>query len=235
MKIFIATLMLVFSSMTMALPMTLGDITGNSAHTETDTTDELFQLTDTSGVLDDATAFLMFEMAGNADYNSFGIYDAYGSLEIFGGSVDPLSAATLSWDVGTDQVGILGTAASAVIDSTAFGFYIDTKNDGRFFSESALNGGEDYMYSFNVGASGYPDMFGANFVLAFEDLAAYQTDYDYNDMVVGISDISSAIRTTGNPPPPTIPEPMTMAMMGLGLAGMIGMRRNRKDLVAMRK
>ena len=228
MKIFIATLMLVFSSMTMALPMTLGDITGNPAHTETDTTDELFQLTDTSGVLDDATAFLMFEMAGNADYNSFGIYDAYGSLEIFGGSVDPLSAATLSWDVGTGQVGILGTGASATIDSTAFGFYIDTRNDGRFFSESALNGGEDYMYSFNVGASGYPDMFGANFVLAFEDLVDYHTDYDYNDMVVGISDIRPIDGPTTTT---TVPEPMTMAMMGLGLAGMIGMRRNRKNLV----
>ena len=222
MKILIGSIMLLLSSVTFAIPMSLGDITGNGLHTETDTGDERFMLTDTSGVLDDATVFLMFEMAGNHGINAFGIYDDSASLEVFAGSISPLSAATLNWDTGTDMVTLVGSGISATIDETNFGFYLDTV-DGRFFSESTLNGGFDYMQSFNVGDSGYADLLGANMVLAFEDLADYHTDYDYNDMVIGISDINPVGPTTQS-----VPEPMPLALMGLGLVG-LGMVKRRKQ------
>jgi len=210
--------------------LTLGDITGNALHTETASGDQRFRLTDNSGILDDATAFLMFEFAGNADYNSFGIYSGANSLEVFGGSTSPLSAATLGWNTITNNVTLIGSGNSAIIDNTDFGFYIDTRSDGRFFSESALNGGYDYMKAFNVGASGHSDLLGANMVLAFEDLAYNHTDWDYNDMVVGISDIGP----TG-PSIQQVSEPGILGMMGLGLVGLAGIKRNRRKMEAMRK
>jgi len=201
-----------------AIP-TLGDVLGNS-YTETDTGDESFYLTDTSGLVDDATAFLMFEYAGYADYNSFGIYSGGTSMEIFNGSDSPTIAATLSWDILTNEVSLVGSAVSAFIDDTNFGFYIDAGPDGdRFFSEASLNpDGEDMMASYDVGAVGHPDLFGSNIVLAWEDvLLSNGGDGDYNDMVVGISDISGNEGTTSSVPEPGIPLLLSLGLLGIGL------------------
>ena len=230
MKKMILAIMLSFvmTGTAFALPI-LSDLTGNSAHVETDTNDQAFYLTDTSGVQDDATAFLLFELAGNANYNSFGIVGSDGiggltHLEIFSASLAPITSATLSWDIGTDTVTNLSNSMSAIIDETLFGFYLDTKDDGLFYSIDELNvGGADLMASYFTGPSGHADLFGSNYILGFED--TLNGDLDYNDMVVGISDISALGGvTTFN----TVPEPMPLALMGLGLIGMAGVKRKKK-------
>ncbi len=59
----------------------LGDVfTGTpyysaSMESYSETGDEVFRLTDTSGVSDDATVFLFFEFAGFANTNTLSIYD----------------------------------------------------------------------------------------------------------------------------------------------------------------
>ena len=207
----------------------LGTILGGS-HTETDTGAESFYLTDNDGGLDDATAFLYLENAGYADYNSFGIYDISNgtSFEIFNGTESPLLSATLSWDTLTNSVSLVGQAVSAIIDDTAFGFYIDAgPNQDRFFSESILNpDGEDMLATFDVGSAGYGDLLGANYILAWEDiLAANGGDGDYNDMVIAVSDIGPNFDTTTT----SVPEPGFPMLVGLGLIG-IGLNRKLNTL-----
>lgn len=218
-RFILLALMLTMTSICFALPI-LGDITGNPAHTEADTGDELYRLTDIDGGVDDATAFLLFEFAGFDDINSFGIYDGANSLEVFSGLSSVVTSATLAWDTLSDLVLNQVTGATAFIDDQLFGFYLDSGDGNTYYSESALNGGLDMMVSYDVGGAGYPDLFGSNIVIAFEDLSV-GSDWDYNDMVVGLSDIA--------PAPTSVPEPMPLALMGLGLLGMIGAsRRNRR-------
>src|SRR5271154_2408996 len=51
-----------------------------------------------------------------------------------------------------------------------------------------------------------------------EDLLATQgSDFDYNDLIFGFFGIA--------PPPPSVPEPMTISLLGAGLVGFAGIRR----------
>ena len=198
-----------------AIP-TLGTVMG-TARTEVDSGHELFFLTDTSGVSDDATVFLLLELAGNANDNAFGIYDPVSgnSLEIFAGADSPLGVKTLSWVVGTNAVNLAGTAVNAIIDNANFGFYLDSKNDGRFYSQTALNvGPADLMASYNIGGLGYSEALGSNLIIAFEDTLG--GDLDFNDFVVGVSDIAPK----GGPRITSIPEPRLPMLLGIGLVSM---------------
>ena len=208
-----------------------------------DTEDQVFALTDTSGVHDDATAFLLFESAANNKTNTFGIVGSDGAgglnhLEVFAG-VDShsdfrnffsggVNDVTLSWDIGTNEVTNSHTSQSSFIDDQLFGFYIETLNDGIFYSLDSLNTGSlDLMASyFTQGLSGVN---GSNFVFGFED--TLYGDLDYNDMVVGISDIRALDGVTTFDNPSSVPEPMPLALMGLGLVG-LGYTSRRKTKAA---
>jgi PEP-CTERM motif len=53
-----------------------------------------------------------------------------------------------------------------------------------------------------------------------EDLLANQgSDFDYNDLIFGFFGIA--------PPPPSVPEPMTLSLLGAGLVGFAAIRRRR--------
>lgn len=218
-------LMFAMGSTAHAVPITptLGDILGNPIYAgEIDTEDEVFRLTDTTGVLDDATAFLFLEYAGFANVNTFGIYGVSDMLEVFNGASSPITSATLSWNVATNDVINLATGDTANINDQAFGFYLESGDGNTYYSQSALNAGIDMMGSFEVGSDGYPGLLGSNMVLAFEDIPG--TDYDYNDLVVGVSDVSPS----GEPIQQVqIPEPMPLALMGIGLLGLGFMKRKK--------
>ena len=219
MKYLIAIFALMVSFNVMAIP-DLGTIMGTS-RTEVDGGFDRFRLTDANGDFDDATAFLLFESASNAGDNAFGIYGGGQSLQIFDGSAAAITSATLSWNTATNEVSLLGTLLTAFIDFTDFGFYLDSKDDGRFYSESDLNvGDQDLMAAFDTSGTGYAELFGSNLVLAFEDTLS--GDLDYNDLVVGVSDIAPR----GGVDDQSVPEPVPLALLGVGMIG-LGLKHRR--------
>lgn len=93
-----------------------------------------------------------------------------------------------------------------------FGFY-DLAGGTYWHSQPGLNpGGEDHMIALYT-----PDPY--TFLLAWEDLPFALADRDYNDLVVEIRVWQDQI----------IPEPTSMALLGMGIAGIVVRRlRGRK-------
>lgn len=190
-------------------------------------------LDDTDHKTDDITFFYMFtEETSNADNNSFGLYNFVinpdetvtvgDTLEIFDGSVNAMSTSifgqltptnttvTFDWDLGLATNNATGDAVAL---NEVFGFYLDTGN-GVLYSHNSLNPNEvDSLLMFDVSDNGVPGLQGSNLLLAWED--GVDRDMDYNDMIIGISDVHG------------VPTPATFALMGLGLLAM-RVKSNRK-------
>lgn len=81
-------------------------------------------------------------------------------------------------------------------------------------SDASMNGGVDMAALYDVSDSSNGQFFSSDIIVAFEDLLD-GSDSDFNDMVVGVDDVS------------TVPEPGTLALLGLGLAG-LGMSYRRR-------
>ena len=188
---------------------------------------------------------LLFEIAGFANQNTFGIYDVTdpsNRLELFDG------AACGSTVMGcTDSLAILDgiggntftnviTGVSAMFGSHRFGYYLDSSANtggGLFFSQAALNPDEadaahdfthDHMIAFagdgtiflDINLDGIAEEFGAGeYILAWEDLAFPNSDYDYSDMVILIESVRP------------VPAPGTLALLSMALLG-LGLRARRK-------
>lgn len=172
---------------------------------------------------DEASATLVFEFAGYRDGNSFGMYTDDGTpYEIFAGTDDLEDEAVV--DFGATQTtvevthdGVTSTTTHDVGLGDGFGFYLDVGYTGqRFYSEQGRNvDGADHMVAFNLSA--FPGH-EKDFVIGWEDLTFPNTDKDYNDMILTVSNVH------------TVPEPATYALLGIGLACMaafVGLRRKR--------
>lgn len=183
----------------------------------------------------------VFELAGNAAVNTFGIFDPAdpgNRLALFGGS------ATTGWATQLevfgdghykatyfDGAGVFQSQADGYL-STAnlFGYYIGVPG-GAFYSDTNLNesgapmyaGGMPHMAAYagdgstSLTIGSFTGVFGSSeYLLAWEDRPLGASDLDYNDMVVLVESVHP------------VPEPATLGMFGVGilLVGVfVGMRR----------
>ena len=187
---------------------------------------------------------IVLEIAGNANSNSFGIFDPTNSanqLQLFSGSASAgWSTVLMNMGGGNYSVsyynasGVFQSQTSATFGTTnLFGYYLSGPG-GTFFSNASMNetGGTTYpngmphmvAYEGNntttLKTGNTTGLFLSNeFLLAWEDTAWATSDLDYNDFVVLVESVHS------------VPEPATLGMFGFGvllIGAAVGLSRRRR-------
>ncbi len=184
-----------------------------SYDTVLDTGSEFLQLTDVDGSNDDTNVLVLAEFAGYAASNELYLYDTTDpsdTLLIFGGAAGVLDSTTLEYNAGT-WTNL--TTADSITAGITFGLLLISP-EGMFYSDTSLNAdGVDHFAVYETqGVGGLVGLFDT--VVGAEDLYG-GGDFDYDDMVVGFTDVV----------PFNVSAPNALALMGLGLIGMVGLRK----------
>jgi hypothetical protein len=181
-------------------------------------------------------ASFMFEIAGFASTNKFGIYNQNGDKALlFDGVNDSGDRSVVDFladgSVSVSTKGLSPGYSSPTVDrdyanfGNVFGYYLERGDGTTFYTENSRNQGsyqQAVVYQGNnqtqlklAGKSAgtfTPD----EYIVAFEDLTrAGSTDSDFNDMVVMVESVKP------------VPEPATLAGLGL-VAGALGLKGRRK-------
>ena len=134
-----------------------------------------------------AWASMIIEIAGNANTNTFGIYDTLGTeVELMGGAANAGDkvAFTLTNNLLSGVFFDNNTPVSMfsnIAFSSVFGFYLGSGNN-KFYSDfTKNNNSNDHMVSYaGTGSNGLSV---GHHIIAFEDMYGLG-DQDYNDMVL---------------------------------------------------
>ncbi len=191
----------------LALP-TLYDLTGDPDDIGiVDTGAEFAYVIDTD---DPTVATIIIENAGYADQNTFGIFDPGDpseKLKVFSGYHDPGDSKTIIFDVINGQAWIQPFFPWITPDKkdigTTFGFYLTSPEDTYYSVVSLNSDGFDHFLIFDVNSV----------VVAVEDQAG-GGDKDYDDAVVGVTNVDPVVEL------PAIPEPATFVIFSM-LGGII--------------
>lgn len=173
-----------------------------------------------------SVATIVLELAGNADNNTFGIFDRISGLKIqvFDGLASQGDQALIS--IKADGTVKVNGTAKGVFKGIDFGYFLEAPSDtgnNTFYSATYKNDDNfDHMWAYRgegdtFQITGYHEgTWGPNeYILAWEDTYG-GGDKDHNDFVVMVESVN---------PVPTPDAGTTLMLLGMGMLGLGSIRR----------